>query len=88
MACGRPVVATDVGDVRRYIRSGENGWLLPPDRPEDWPACLEQVGRTPAEVLQRMAAAARETVVRMRMDVDTMVDRHRALYKKLLSSCR
>lgn len=34
MACGAPVVTTDSGGVREYVRSGENCLLVPPKDPE------------------------------------------------------
>jgi D-inositol-3-phosphate glycosyltransferase len=33
LACGTPVVATDVGDLRNIIRQGENGYILPDNEP-------------------------------------------------------
>lgn len=34
MSVGRPVVATDVGGVRDWLRDGKNGYLVPPNNPE------------------------------------------------------
>lgn len=31
MACGRPVIATDVGGVREIVSSGEDGMVVPPE---------------------------------------------------------
>lgn len=31
IACGVPVVATDVGDIKEYIKNGENGIIIPND---------------------------------------------------------
>lgn len=84
MACGRPVLATEVGDVGRYVRHGVNGWLLPPGEPAAWPALLQCVLGTPAAVRARMGEAARATLVAMGMDVATMAARHEALYEQLL----
>jgi D-inositol-3-phosphate glycosyltransferase len=34
LACGTPVVATDVGEVRTIIRQGETGYVVPDNAPE------------------------------------------------------
>jgi D-inositol-3-phosphate glycosyltransferase len=43
LACGTPVVATDVGDLRRIIRQGETGYVLPDSRPEYLAKSIEMV---------------------------------------------
>lgn len=40
-ACGRPVVATDVGGLRHAVRAGETGLLVDGHRPEQWADALE-----------------------------------------------
>jgi len=35
LACGTPVVATDVGDLRNIIRQGKNGYILAEDTPQN-----------------------------------------------------
>ena len=34
LACGVPVIATDVGDIHDYIKDGNNGWVIPNDNDE------------------------------------------------------
>ena len=47
-ACGRAVVATDVGGVPEFVQDGETGWLVPPrDRAALAAALQEALGEQP-----------------------------------------
>ena len=66
MACGTPVIATDVGGVGEIVQPGINGWLLPAAADDVVGAALEQalveaVG--PGRPALAMRAAAREAAV-------------------------
>ncbi|MBT7703509.1 glycosyltransferase family 4 protein [Candidatus Peregrinibacteria bacterium] len=41
-AASLPVIATDVGDNARIIRSGQNGWLVKPGKPEELEIALQK----------------------------------------------
>ncbi len=51
MACGTPVVATDVGGVAELVSPGETGWLIEPGDDHDLERALRDVlsSRRPAE---------------------------------------
>jgi D-inositol-3-phosphate glycosyltransferase len=40
LACGTPVVATDVGDLKNIIRQGETGYIVPDNSPEKLAASI------------------------------------------------
>jgi glycosyltransferase involved in cell wall biosynthesis len=48
MACGAPVVASDLGGVREVVRHGETGFLVPPGDVDDLRRRLEEVLGQPA----------------------------------------
>jgi D-inositol-3-phosphate glycosyltransferase len=54
LACGTPVVATDVGDLRNIIREGKTGYVLPDRRPDHLAARI-------GEVLQGTSPQMRDT---------------------------
>jgi glycosyltransferase involved in cell wall biosynthesis len=62
MACGIPVVSTDVGAVREVVPDGLAGFLVPPLRPEAVASCVLQVLRD-GGLRRRLTENARETAV-------------------------
>jgi glycosyltransferase involved in cell wall biosynthesis len=74
MACGTPVLATSVGAVPEIVEPGTTGFLSP-----SWEGL--------AELVSAAAALDRATVRRVasqRFDVALMVDRHEALYRRIV----
>ncbi len=57
LACGTPVVATDVGDLRKIIRSGETGFVLPDNSPAGLAANITEVLSWPADEASKLARA-------------------------------
>jgi len=49
LACGTPVVATDVGDLRSIIRGGQTGFVLPDNSPRGLAARVAEVLSWPAD---------------------------------------
>lgn len=58
MACGRPVISTNVGIVPDVVRDGENGWIVA----RTAPAFAEALATARAAPLRKMGRAARATV--------------------------
>ena len=69
MACGLPPVASQSGAITEAVTDGENGWLVPADRPSDLAVAFERAAADPSERLRRGTAARR------RMERD--YERHR-----------
>ena len=57
-ACGRPVVATDVGGLRHAVQDGQTGLLVPGHDPGQWADALAAVLDDPAGRARMGAAAA------------------------------
>lgn len=62
MACGTPVVATDVGGIRDVVIDGKNGYIVEPGSPEALAMKLAYVIDHP-EGLKKMGLKARQHVV-------------------------
>jgi D-inositol-3-phosphate glycosyltransferase len=63
MACGTPVVASDVGGLSFIVRDGETGFLVPEGDPRAMADCLGRLLREPdlrARLGKRGAEVARE----------------------------
>jgi glycosyltransferase involved in cell wall biosynthesis len=64
MACGTPVIATDVGDIRDVIHEGENGYLF-----DGTPSHLRALVDTHLDQLRSMRARCVRTATRFGWDV-------------------
>jgi glycosyltransferase involved in cell wall biosynthesis len=61
MACGTPVVTTDVSGIPELVHHEVNGFLVPPDNPRALAAALARAQADPS-LMSRMSRAARTTV--------------------------
>lgn len=80
MACGLPVVASDVGGTRDVLGHEEGGRLVPPEDPDALTAAMGTVASDPG-LRQRLGRAARERA--MAFDIEAIVDRYLDLYESL-----
>lgn len=80
MAAGRPIVATAVGGTRELLNG--RGLLVPPESPQALADALERVVRDPC-LGASLGGAARAWALD-NLGVDSMVDRHLSLYRRLL----
>jgi glycosyltransferase involved in cell wall biosynthesis len=86
MFAGRPIVATDVGDVRTVLRGGELGVIVPPG---DAAAIARAVDRLLSNRDEaRALATAAAVCARLDYDVSVMVDRYVSLYDSVLDARR
>lgn len=78
MACGTPVLATDLGAVPEIVEEGVTGFTA-----SDWRALAERVPL--ADTLDR---ATVRRVAKEHFDVELMIDRHEALYRQIVAQRR
>jgi glycosyltransferase involved in cell wall biosynthesis len=81
MACGVPVVATEVGGVPEVVLNGQTGLLSPADDPEAYAANLRGLLFDP-ERARDMGRAAR-TDVAERFGRDQVVSQYESLYRRV-----
>jgi glycosyltransferase involved in cell wall biosynthesis len=63
MACGTPVIASDLPAVRELISSGNDGMLVPPDSPRALAGALESLLED-VSMRDRLAQGARQRAVK------------------------
>ncbi len=80
MACGVPVIATEVGGSVELVATGETGELVPAADAEALAGAMLRIGSS-NEVRSRMGAAARARAVR-EFSLAEMVRRYGALYER------
>jgi glycosyltransferase involved in cell wall biosynthesis len=83
MAHRRPVIATRAGGLPDKVRPGENGWLVEPEHPAALAAAILDAATQPAR-LTAMGEISR-AIVEREFSWTSLVERHIALYERLLS---
>lgn len=63
MACGKVVVASDVGGIGEYLRDGENGYLVPPGDAQILAEALAKAATLTPQEREEVGRKARDTVV-------------------------
>lgn len=86
MACGLPVVTTDVGAVRELVADGETAFVVEPERPELLAERLAALAADP-ELRARMGAAGRRRFEE-RFDLEVLADLHERAYALALEHRR
>ena len=82
MACGLPVLATDVGGTSEAVRDGVTGELVPPGDDAALAAALRRLTADP-EALRPMGEAGRDRAAR-EFSLERMTREVEALYRELL----
>jgi len=86
MACGLPIIATDVGDTARIIEDGVSGLVVRPRNVDSLRQALSELLQNPDRA-RRFGEAARERVVKY-FSSTQMAQTYLALYEELLRSPR
>jgi glycosyltransferase involved in cell wall biosynthesis len=86
MACGKPVVATDVGGAREAIAEAETGYLVPSDDDKTMADRILQLLNDPANA-EQMGARGRK-IVEDSFSCDAQLRKTEHLYERLLSKSR
>ena len=83
MAMEKAIVSTDVGDVKRFIKDGENGFIVPT---KDAVKLAEKVSVLIEDenVRRNFGKLARFTAVRQ-LDIAICADKHRSFYMEVLN---
>jgi glycosyltransferase involved in cell wall biosynthesis len=82
MAAGCPAAVTNVGDLRRVIEPGVNGFLAPVDAPEMLADVIAAAASDPGR-LSRMRTAAREAITSREMTKAAMLEGYDRLLNAL-----
>ena len=86
MACGLPVIVTNVGAIPEVITEGKEGFLISPGDIDALSDRILRLGRDD-DLRGRMGRAARAKVER-EFSLDVMAERILAIYREVLANCR
>jgi mannosylfructose-phosphate synthase len=82
MACGTPVVATNLGGLARYLRDGYDALLADPSDAEALAAAILRAA-TDEDLAARLVAAGHETIAR-EFTWEAIAEKHLAFYEKFI----
>jgi glycosyltransferase involved in cell wall biosynthesis len=83
MACGTPVISTNISGIPELVSDAVNGLLVPPDDPVALADALRRL-HDDRELARRLGASARATVL-TRFDGDRFAERLAALFRTELN---
>ncbi len=81
MACGKPVVSTDLPSLREFIVSGENGWLVPVHQVSPLAEAINQLLAQPDQAAEFGRKA--HQVVAEKANLEVEMQRMEAMYYQL-----
>jgi glycosyltransferase involved in cell wall biosynthesis len=85
MACGCPVIATDISDISRYVVPGQTGWLIPPKDPNALSNIINDVSKMNKEDLQAIGSQARQYLLDLDLDMKSIAVRYEKIYLDLMA---
>lgn len=83
MLCGLPVVASGVGGIPDVVKSGENGILVRPGRPQDIAKAISLLYRDKG-LRHKMGIEARQTV-QARYNMREWIKKMEAEYRRVVA---
>jgi glycosyltransferase involved in cell wall biosynthesis len=86
LACGTPVLASDLGSMREMIMDGVNGWLVPPGHPVRLGARVKEIFADPATLAGLRHSARADYLAKYTSEVG--YDRLMTTYEAAISTRR
>ena len=83
MACGLPVIVTDIADNRRIVRDGVDGFVCAPDDPQALANAMQRFCGLDQATRHRMGVSAHERAVAL-FAMDRLVDQWESLCRSLV----
>ena len=84
MARGLPVIISERGGPMEYVKHGENGLLVPGDRPEEWAEAINRFLALDTQALRNMRISALNTI-KEKYIFESVVDRILAYFQQIAS---